>query len=219
MITTRIMKNSLLAAALAISALFGGAWQASASVFDSFSVNPNPITAGGQSTIDLQLTLLSDFGCNSSTCYGYYNSQFSGGTATIFDGLGGSQLFNIGSGGVTRDFQFQSTYLNAGTWQPSFTVSASYTENYELYEFQYSYDYNCGFLCYGTQYVYGWNTYTTSNTQLLNGLTSLTVDPNFSISLDSPTPLPAALPLFATGLGALGLLGWRRKRKATALAA
>jgi hypothetical protein len=32
----------------------------------------------------------------------------------------------------------------------------------------------------------------------------------------TPTPLPAALPLFATGLGALGLLGWRRKRKAAA---
>jgi CHRD domain len=30
------------------------------------------------------------------------------------------------------------------------------------------------------------------------------------------TPLPAALPLFATGLGVLGLLGWRRKRKAAA---
>ena len=29
-----------------------------------------------------------------------------------------------------------------------------------------------------------------------------------------PVPLPAGLPLFATGLGALGLLGWRRKRKA-----
>jgi hypothetical protein len=27
------------------------------------------------------------------------------------------------------------------------------------------------------------------------------------------TPLPAALPLFATGFGALGLLGWRRKWK------
>ena len=27
------------------------------------------------------------------------------------------------------------------------------------------------------------------------------------------TPLPAALPLFATGLSAMGLLGWRRKRK------
>jgi len=35
----------------------------------------------------------------------------------------------------------------------------------------------------------------------------------------SATPLPAALPLFATGLGALGLLGWRRKRKNAALAA
>jgi hypothetical protein len=35
---------------------------------------------------------------------------------------------------------------------------------------------------------------------------------------DGTTPLPAALPLFATGLGALGLLGWRRKRKAQAAA-
>jgi hypothetical protein len=37
------------------------------------------------------------------------------------------------------------------------------------------------------------------------------VDPN-------PVPLPAALPLFATGLGGLGLLGWRRKRKGRAIA-
>jgi len=29
----------------------------------------------------------------------------------------------------------------------------------------------------------------------------------------STTPLPATLPLFATGLGGLGLFGWRRKRK------
>ena len=32
----------------------------------------------------------------------------------------------------------------------------------------------------------------------------------------TPTPLPTALPLFATGLGGLGLLGWRRRRKAQA---
>jgi hypothetical protein len=31
--------------------------------------------------------------------------------------------------------------------------------------------------------------------------------------------LPATLPLFATGLAALGLLGWRRKKKAQAAAA
>jgi hypothetical protein len=33
-----------------------------------------------------------------------------------------------------------------------------------------------------------------------------------------PTPLPTTLPLFATGLGGLGLLGWRKKRKAQAVA-
>jgi hypothetical protein len=34
-----------------------------------------------------------------------------------------------------------------------------------------------------------------------------------------PAPLPSALPLFAGGLGAMGLFGWRRKRKAQALTA
>ena len=29
-----------------------------------------------------------------------------------------------------------------------------------------------------------------------------------------PVPLPAALPLFATGLGMMGLLGWRKRRRA-----
>jgi hypothetical protein len=33
----------------------------------------------------------------------------------------------------------------------------------------------------------------------------------------TPTPLPGALPLFASSLGALGLLSWRRKRKAAAV--
>jgi hypothetical protein len=41
---------------------------------------------------------------------------------------------------------------------------------------------------------------------------------NFAASR-ATTPLPGALPLFATGLGALGLLGWRRKKKAATLAA
>ena len=45
------------------------------------------------------------------------------------------------------------------------------------------------------------------------GNTTLEPDPALA------TPLPAALPLFVTGLGALGLFGWRRKRKADVLAA
>jgi hypothetical protein len=34
----------------------------------------------------------------------------------------------------------------------------------------------------------------------------------------SPTPLPAALPLYAAGIGVMGVLGWRRKRKQLAAA-
>jgi hypothetical protein len=33
------------------------------------------------------------------------------------------------------------------------------------------------------------------------------------------TPLPAALPLFASGAGVIGLFGWRRKKKKAASAA
>jgi hypothetical protein len=45
-------------------------------------------------------------------------------------------------------------------------------------------------------------------------------DQSFTLDIQAPAaPLPASLPLFATGLGALGLLGWRRKRQARAVAA
>jgi hypothetical protein len=42
----------------------------------------------------------------------------------------------------------------------------------------------------------------------------LTASGNQTMAYVSTTPLPAALPLFATGLGAIGLLARRRKRKA-----
>jgi hypothetical protein len=57
-----------------------------------------------------------------------------------------------------------------------------------------------------------------SSTDIGSSLTfSLVSDGTGSVSTDpspapDPTPLPAALPLFLSGLGALGLLGWRRKR-------
>jgi hypothetical protein len=47
----------------------------------------------------------------------------------------------------------------------------------------------------------------------LSGLTRVVGNP------PPRTPLPAALPLFGTGLFGMGFLGWRRKRKAQAAAA
>ena len=44
-------------------------------------------------------------------------------------------------------------------------------------------------------------------------------NPQPAVVATAATPLPAALPLFATGLCVMGLLGWRRKRNnAAALA-
>jgi hypothetical protein len=94
---------------------------------------------------------------------------------------------------------------------------------------------------YGDGYGVGGTTYSINVTTLLASLViaddqfagfmfRLPVEPPFpnqqmeqfrypTLSIDfEPTPLPAALPLFASGLGALGVLGWRRKKKTKAAA-
>jgi hypothetical protein len=59
-----------------------------------------------------------------------------------------------------------------------------------------------------------WNGATFASLGLTPGTYNWTWDggaDSFTLQIGQ-TPLPAALPLFATGLGGLGLLGWRRKR-------
>jgi hypothetical protein len=61
--------------------------------------------------------------------------------------------------------------------------------------------------------IYGFTWLATGGQTANTGFTNISV----KSSLATPTvPLPTALPLFATGLAGLGLLGWRRKRKAAA---
>lgn len=78
--------------------------------------------------------------------------------------------------------------------------------------------------------VLGWQQFTTSfiatgSSTLIGFFNGDTYPPDVNNGLDNivieaaNTPLPAALPLFASGLGALGWLGWRRKRKPATVAA
>jgi hypothetical protein len=56
-------------------------------------------------------------------------------------------------------------------------------------------------------------------TDIVGGSPAPTFNFAFSLSGDAVAiPLPGTLPLFAGGLAALGMLGWRRKRKLVAAA-
>jgi hypothetical protein len=72
-----------------------------------------------------------------------------------------------------------------------------------------------GFSTPGSQHPDFTQTFEFGYLTLSNVIGAVSSFDNLSITVDS-TPLPAALPLFATGLGALGLLARRRKRKLAA---
>jgi hypothetical protein len=108
---------------------------------------------------------------------------------------------NFGSGGTTKASSFNNGPVVSMQFNGSLTVPVGYTSGTALATDQEIFN---------------------NTTLAMLGITSGTYKQTWGTGADQSftvvagTPLPATLPLFATGLGALGLLGWRRKRKATA---
>jgi hypothetical protein len=197
------------AGALAGALVLGATSLAQSSVVPIFTTSSDTITAGGQDVLNLHLDLLAD--------PGNYGAQFAGGSVTFYSGVGSSTSFDLGFGGSARDFSYAFSYTDPGTYTPSFTLTGSYTQSYDANVQIGSFpktvlvsSKQCTFPCftYATTLIpiYEKQTFSDSQAFSLRGDTMLTADP-------VATPLPAALPLYATCLGLIALLAWRRRRR------
>lgn len=172
-----------------ISCLFSGS-VAEASVFDVFTVESNPITAGSDSTIQLQLTVEPD--------PGYYDAVFDGGVVTISSGTGSVQSFSIAPGESSEEFTAIFTYPLSGDFHPSFWLTDVYSEKYSKY---------CGrsFCDVDWQKVDNGDK---TNVSFLYGASNIRVEADPKLD---PTPLPPAWSLALLGFVGLGsVLGWTR---------
>src|SRR5664280_2922903 len=222
-------KNGLLGAA-AFAAVSAGVNFASSATFtyNGYTVaneqninilTPNTISGGAG-----QVTLIA--GANSGQnllawCLDVYNSLAPSGTYTIAPlttaGAGGSnpsltttQIGEIGALMKNGDLHIgASTDVSAATqlaiWKVEYGAAFAYT-GLDAGAIALAATYLTDAAAGGTGWApEGVNLFSEGGNQNLGDWTPL------GGGGSNPTPLPAALPLFATGLGALGLLGWRRK--------
>lgn len=202
-----------MAGALAAVHALCTATTSSAAVVPIFTTETDTITTGEKGVLHLHLDLTADPGS-------YYNAQFAGGLLTLYSGSGALTSFQLGTGGTTRDFTYGFDYTTPGSFQPSFMLTGQFTQQYD--EYVHLYDYAQTTLvrstkcppCFGytTQLisVFGWKTFSDTESFTLSGASFLTAEPPIA------TPLPGALPLYATGLGLISLLTWRKRRRAAA---
>jgi len=195
-----------IAGALAAIALLGTA--SSAAVLPIFTTESDTITAGEKGVLHLHLDLKPD--------PGHYGAAFAGGKLTIYSGTGSSTWFDLGFGGTSRDFTYAFDYAAPGDYTPSFMLTGSFIQQYDKIVY-YSAPMpeivkigSCS-RCWVLKTVMvqrqQLKTFTDSEEFALTGSLPITVD-------QIVTPLPAALPLYATGLGLLALLAWRKRRRA-----
>jgi hypothetical protein len=175
-------------------------------------------------------------------------TSFSGGAAPLY--TGGTAPTDPVTGSFTITFDPTQTYLNSTTGITLGTLNISLVSALSFDYSPNSYTIGATTFAAGELVVGGVESgaccitlpstdpdfylqiITFTTTPAFNQLGYLTADGSYfysaigtsggsvSVTPVSTTPLPAAFPLFASGLGAMGLFGWRRKRKnAAALAA
>jgi hypothetical protein len=203
MVRNSLKRKVLFVAAALFLALLLDAPRASAVVVPTFSVSPTSIFQGGTSTLTLHLDLFADDDA--------LNPRFFGGTVSLFPGFGSGISFDVGSGGTTRDFSATFTYPTAGTFHPAFIGTVAYFETFLFQAPIFGLCQNGPFNAH--QCITGFETTPFEAFAFSN------LSPTRLATVDvAATPLPAALPLFGTGLGFMGLVGWWRKRRAEAVA-
>jgi len=106
-------------------------------------------------------------------------------------------------------------------------TSASFDLNYSLSKINLFVTLGASYSCFGSNTqcnvslnffnsatIAGALLFDTNMNPIANALLTSDSGFDYQTGFTNPVPLPAALPLFAGGLGLLGLLGWRRKRLA-----
>jgi len=207
-----VLSTLRIAGALAAIHISGIPSAGFAAVVPIFTTESETITAGEKGVLNLHLDLKADPGS-------YYNAQFAGGLLTLYSGNGALASFELGFGDTTRDFTYAFDYSTPGSFKPSFVLTGQFTQQYNQNVHLYDYAQTslvrsskcrtC--VSYTTQLisVFGWKTFSESASFACSGNLPLTADAR-------ATPLPGALPLYATGLGVLALLALRKRRRATA---
>ena len=162
------------------------------------SLSTVSVTTGGGSNLLLNSDFsLGPLGSNAPTDWTYLNVYNSAAAGVVSS--------NCGHGGGNCYYDGSVQAYDAITQAIGTTIGATYDVSFWLTD-------NSSLTTFSSLSTNG-NTTTSGG----NGIDLLVYAGN-SVPVAGTTPLPAALPLFASGLGALGLLARRRKRKAQAAA-
>ena len=226
--------RSALIVGMAALAIASSAQQTPAAVFiSSLQVSPGPPIVPDPATFVAEVTFTLNLGVSVDPPGNLFNGEVVLNSSASF--LGGSvnvsennfstgqffpqvASFTIGSGGSQRTFTWTLPLTPA---PPLGLTPAFYTFGIDIGSLSYLNQFTLAdclnFLCTSTDTPFP---VVLSKTQ--SSIFTVAGIEVMGVTHDTPlneTPLPGALPLFATGLGALGLLGWRRNKKAPALAA